>query len=65
MRHGSQPMANRPPHLVASYDTQGVLRTYSNPDAPRGSISSELKALNALISVLFGVSFLSLDVLVN
>ena len=23
MRHGSQPTANRPPHLVASYDTQG------------------------------------------
>ena len=34
MRHGSQPTAHRPPHLVASYDTQGVLRTYFNPDVP-------------------------------
>ena len=36
MRHGSQPTSNRPPHLVASYDTQGVLMTYSTLTSPRG-----------------------------
>ena len=27
--------SDRPPHLVALYDKQGVLKTYSNLDPPR------------------------------
>ena len=36
MRHGSQPTANRPPHLVASYDTQGGAEDVFYPDVPTG-----------------------------
>ena len=36
MRHGSQPTANRPPHLVASYDTQGAAEDVFYPDVPTG-----------------------------
>ena len=36
MRHGSQPTANRPPHLVASYDTQGGAADVFYPDVPTG-----------------------------
>ena len=37
MRHGSQPTANRPPHLVASYDTQGGAEDVFYPDVPTGA----------------------------
>ena len=36
MRHGSQPTANRPLHLVASYDTQGGAEDVFYPDVPTG-----------------------------
>ena len=34
MRHGSQPTANRPSHLVASYDMQGGAEDVFYPDVP-------------------------------
>ena len=40
MRHGSQPTANRPPHLVASYDTQGGAEDVFYPDVPTGGHSA-------------------------
>ena len=46
MRHGSQPTANRPPHLVASYDTQGGAEDVFYPDVPTGLMHSELVAEN-------------------
>ena len=47
MRHGSQPTANRPPHLVASYDTQGGAEDVFYPDVPTGKIchSGECQAV--------------------
>ena len=36
MRHWSQPTANRPPHLVASYDTQGGATDVFYSDCPTG-----------------------------
>ena len=41
MRHGSQPTANRPPHLVASYDTQGGAEDVFYPDVPTGIHAEE------------------------
>ena len=36
MWHGSQPAANRPPHLVAFYDTQGGAEDVFYPEVPTG-----------------------------
>ena len=38
MRHRSQPTANRPPHLVASYDTQGGAGDQILPRVPTGTM---------------------------
>ena len=45
MRHGSQPTANRPPHLVASCDTQGGAEDVFYPDVPTGGLQTEGKTI--------------------
>ena len=47
--HGSQPTANRPPHLVASYDTQGGAEDVFYPDVPTGCSCVQTRAAPRLL----------------
>ena len=55
MRHGSQPTANRPPHLVASYDTQGGAEDVFYPDVPTGTeVVRAVRGCSAACIVMLG-----------